>query len=185
MDLEPKQAIEILSQRGDQIAKSLGVEEGAGWRDNTGTAHLLIRGAFQSLERIKAGIPSIDDASIAIGTVGFAGKSPEGFLANDVSKVAEVAKKILTTEMASGFFEDAITPAELEILTTNLASFRDDIVGQAGHIDADPSLKSFAGALDVANKYYQKISQEWKADIAPSSDGPGNSGIVYKPGSPA
>lgn len=172
MTLTPEQAVNALSQRGDIIAKELGVEEGPGWRDNTGTAHLIIRGALQSLGRMKDGQHSIDEAGIAIGTVGFAGKSPDGFLLNDVPQVAEIAKKILTTEMAGGSLGDAISADDLTVLKSNLASFRNDILGASLQEDADPSLKAFAGALDIVNDYYQKLDFGFAVQPAPSAVDP-------------
>lgn len=60
--MDTKTAIDTLSLRGDQVARALGVDEGSGWRDNTGTAHFYIRGALQSLERISNGEHSVEDA---------------------------------------------------------------------------------------------------------------------------
>lgn len=50
--MDSKEAISILAERGDVVARKLGVEEVPGWRDMTGTAHLYVRGALMPLERI-------------------------------------------------------------------------------------------------------------------------------------
>lgn len=181
VNLEPEQAITILSKRGDQIAKSLDVEEGVGWRDNTGTAHLLIRGAFQSLERLKAEIPSIEDAGIAIGTVVFAGKSPEGFLGENTAEVATIAMKILQTEIGGGSFEEAITVDGLKLITSDLQKFTMDIMGVAGHGDADSSLKAFAEVLGIVNEHYQNLAQQWQNDLKVSSPVLGDNATTPKP----
>jgi len=163
--MEPEEAIEILSRRGDQVAVALDVAEGPGWRNNTGTAHLLIRGGFQSLERISAGEYSVEGYNAAAQTVDSVDRFPNGFLNKNMKEVAAIAKKILETEKRRGSLAEAVTTADLDLLASDLQSFRNDIVGQAGHEDADPSLKAFAGALSVANVYYQRLANDWKAEL--------------------
>ncbi|MEM7679888.1 MAG: hypothetical protein AAF182_02670 [Pseudomonadota bacterium] len=178
--MKSEEAIEILSRRGDQIAEALNVEEGQGWRDNTGTAHLYIRGALQSLERIKNGAHDAVQAGLAMGTVGFANKSPDGFFGEHSGEAAAIAMHILQTEMTGGSFQDAINTEDLDLLVQDLDGFTVNIKEQASHEGtADASLIAFAGALHLANTHYQTLSIQWKNDLgfkpglnAPSFDGP-------------
>lgn len=168
--MDAKKAIETLSLRGDQVAQTLGVEEGPGWRDNTGTAHLYIRGALQSLERISKDQHSIEDAATAMGTVRFANESPDGFLGENTGKAAEIAMKILKTEMAGDSVSDAVSAEDIDLLVSDLQSFSDTIKRQSQGPDADDSLKAFSGALEAANGHYQSLAQKLKKDL--SSSGP-------------
>ncbi|MFN3701759.1 MAG: hypothetical protein ACK4VI_09625 [Alphaproteobacteria bacterium] len=152
--MDALKAIEVLSLRGDQVAQSLGVDEGPGWRDNTGTAHLYIRGALQSLERIANNQHSAEAAAIAIGTVAFANKSPDGFLGDHSSEAAKIAMKILQTEMAGGAVSDAVRVADVDLLSKDLQTFSDNIKGQSMSMGADKSLEAFSSALEAANTHY-------------------------------
>jgi hypothetical protein len=183
--MDALKAIEVLSLRGDQVAQSLGVDEGPGWRDNTGTAHLYIRAALQSLERIANNQHSAEAAAaIAIGTVAFANKSPDGFLGDHTSEAAKIAMKILQTEMAGGAVSDAVSVADVDLLSKDLQTFSDNIKGQSMSMGADKSLEAFSLALEAANTHYQSFAQKLGASMTLSASSPAPAANSPEPESP-
>lgn len=173
--------VQILAQRADKVAQSLGVNEGPRWRDNTGTAHLYIRGALQSLERIANNAPSAEEVDIAAGTVKFAKNSPQGFLGSNVAAVAAIADKILQTERSNGTLAEAVSPEDIRTVARALQNFTDDIRGSALSSQADASLKAFAGALVKANDHYQREALKWINDPVYKAGGPVGSGPAPAP----
>jgi hypothetical protein len=157
--MNAKEAIAILTTgHAGQVAQTLGVSEGPGWRDNTGTAHLYIRSAFMSLERINRHEASLENADIAMSTATHAEKNPGWFLGENTKKAAIIALKILEAEK-SGAIEvsaDIITIDELKLLATDLQSFTASVFHDLEN--KDPSTQAFAGALTLANGYYQDFA---------------------------
>ena len=164
--------IDAIGLRGDKIRPAIGIPEdepeSKDWRDVTGTAHLYIRGALQSLERMKDGKPDAEAAETAIGTINFAAKSPDGFFGSTAGETAKIAQKILHAEQdGETNLANVLSAEELNTIFVGLEDANQTVQNLASQSDAPNDVKTYAKALDRAVSHYNDASPSIHAKINP------------------
>ena len=164
--------IDAISLRGDKIRPAIGIPEdepeSKNWRDVTGTAHLYIRGALQSLERMADGKPDIEAAETAIGTINFAAKSPDGFFGSTAGETAQIAQKILHAEQnGETDLANVLSAEELGTILAGLDDANQIVQNLAAQDDAPNDVQTYAKALDRAVSHYHDVSPSIHAKINP------------------
>lgn len=198
MDSQTEQALEILSDFPKEMAATLAARAGLeafdaetdspkGWRDITGSGHLIVRGAMMSLERLEAGANDARKASKTMATAEYAMDPDKSkfYLGDNVAEVAEITDHILVTEMQGGSFEDALDiegysrGEVLDVLTGYLNGLHGEVNMKIEHLGFDQSrdqiLEGYADILGEANAHYARLAFDWKTSnrIGHDHDGGG------------
>jgi len=164
--------IDAIGLRGDKIRPAIGIPEdepeSKDWRDVTGTAHLYIRGALQSLERMKDGQPDAEAAETAIGTINFAAKSPDGFFGSTAGETAKIAQKILHAEQdGETNLTNVLSAEELGTILVGLDDANQTVQNLAAQNNAPNDVQTYAKALDRAVNHYHNATPSIHAKINP------------------
>lgn len=185
MDSRTEQALEILCDFPKEMASTLAERSGVegfdpetdapkGWRDITGSGHLVVRGAMMSLERLENGANDARKASKTMGTAEYAMDPDKAkfYLGDDVSEVGRITDHILVTEMEGGTFEDALdiegySRAEvLDVLTGYLNGLHGEVGMKIEHLGFDKQedkiLEGYSEVLGIANAHYARLALDWK-----------------------
>ena len=173
--METSELIEAMALRGDKIRPALGISEdepeSKAWRDVTGTGHLYIRGALQSLERISKNEHDAEAAGTAEGTINFAAKSPDGFFGSTAGQSAIIAQKILASEQSGvSDLSQIITEADMTTLMVGLKDANETIAYIASEEDAANDVKLYANAFDKAAEHYTAFSFYMKQKLETGMD---------------